>query len=362
MVLLPRAMRDPAVLARAVTYDRPEFLCQALDAPANPKWAIADRELSAHVHEALLKGSFRAANALLDIGARVLCGTFLPRRSLCEGANVDPGSPDFSCCYLGSLALAARSGYHMKFWYKPSAQYSSEREFWKWKKRAMEKIVQQLRDILVLEVDGQGGLSSWDYQTELNLALIEAASSHAHSNEVIDFLLDNGADVNAETDSWDVGLVLFNALNEGRPSLFKSKVEYLLDQGVDVSRVRSTEGDQTPLQFLLTKLYRSCQYSSDSSTTIARFFALMDVLEDLGCLKWPTALLTSVESDEFDGINGSGGLGCVDEALALEASARDARSGLLDPHEPGVRELQMIFSDPDVSLQSLKEALWDRIT
>lgn len=110
----------------------------------------------------------------------------------------------------------------------------------------MQRIAQQIREMF-REMDGQGEPNSWYYQTELNIASIEAASLVVHSTEDLGFLLDDGANVNVEANSCNVVLALFKAPNKGRPRHFGPKVEYLLHGKVGLSRVRSSEGDQTTL-------------------------------------------------------------------------------------------------------------------
>ncbi|KAK1507976.1 hypothetical protein CABS01_16877 [Colletotrichum abscissum] len=73
-----------------------------------------------------------------------------------------------------------------------------------------------------------------EYQRELDYALIEAAKADAHSSEVMKFLLEAGADIDSETNSHIVAQAWYNALDEEVPSLFRSKVEFLIRHGVDL--------------------------------------------------------------------------------------------------------------------------------
>ncbi|KAI8317626.1 hypothetical protein K4K59_004161 [Colletotrichum sp. SAR11_240] len=91
------------------------------------------------------------------------------------------------------------------------------------------------------------------YRRELDIALIEAANADAHSIEMMEFLLAAGANINAEMNDQYVGQVWRNALDEEVPSLFRAKVEFLVERGVDTSRVWSWQGPLTSAEFFLKK-------------------------------------------------------------------------------------------------------------
>ncbi|KAK2036284.1 hypothetical protein LZ31DRAFT_601402 [Colletotrichum somersetense] len=273
-------------MAWAVVHDRPDIVLRVLGYQSTYGNIAARYNLNIPLHRALMSGSFRAANALLDMGADVIYSSDSQRRSSCQ-RTVDWLS-ESGCSLLGSLALAAGARFHIGLWYNPSCTYSSERQFWTWKKRAMQKIV--IRLARLADQDREVAICGADlteYQRELDYALMEAAKSDAHSAEMMGFLLGAGAHVNREADSQIVGQTWYNVLDEEVPSLFRSKVEFLIQHGVDHSRVWSWEGVRTPVQFFLTKLHRSCQYTADSSSFVPRALYFMDFLATRGCLRWP---------------------------------------------------------------------------
>ncbi|EQB51799.1 hypothetical protein CGLO_08637 [Colletotrichum gloeosporioides Cg-14] len=273
----------------AVERDRSDTLTQILALRSTPKWAITPRDLSAHLVEALRAGSFRVADALLNAGAEIIYSASSRPELRSEEVAIRTSE---SHGHLGSLALAARSRYHLTFWYKPTKPYASEAEYWRWKKRTMMKILARMR-IDVSRRHMEYPILSFDgYRRELDIALIEAANADAHSIEMMDFLLATGANMNAEMNDQYVGQVWRNALDEEVPSLFRAKVKFLMERGVNTNRVWSWQGALTPAEFFLKKLHWSCRFWADTSF-INRALWMMDLLEGWGCLEWP---LTAFET------------------------------------------------------------------
>ncbi|KAI3532651.1 hypothetical protein CABS02_13796 [Colletotrichum abscissum] len=338
-ILYRRAIADPTALAWAVSHDRPDVVHGILGHQADPHRFAASFELNILLHQALVHGSFKTANALLDLGADVVYSSDSQQRSSCQ--KTTDWLANGTCPLLGSLALAASSRFHIGFWYDPNCGYSSERHFWDWKKMAMEKILKKLaapvcRDqhMIACEPDLN------EYQRELDYALIEAAKADAHSLEVMEFLLKAGADIGSEANSHIVGQAWYNALDEEVPSLFRSKVEFLIQHGVDRTRVWSPlEGLQTPMQFILKKLHRCCRYTTDGSLSIPKALYFMDFLASRGCLRWPKVTDMSMDhnGNTHPLIPNFGG------------------------YEAGSQELNFIFSDTDVSIQPLQQALRQHI-
>ncbi|KAK1659802.1 hypothetical protein BDP55DRAFT_636633 [Colletotrichum godetiae] len=338
-ILYRRAIEDPTALAWAVSHDRPDVVHGILGHQADPHRFAASFELNILLHQALVRASFKTANALLDVGADVVYSSDSRRRSSCQ--KTIGWLANGTCPLLGSLALAASSRFHIGFWYDPNCGYSSERQFWDWKKMAMEKILKKLaapvfrdQSVVANEPDRT------EYQRELDYALIEAAKADAHSSEVMEFLLEAGADINSEVNSQIVGQAWYNALDEEVPSLFRSKVEFLIQHGVDRTRVWSPlEGLQTSLQFILTKLHRCCRYTTDGSLSIPKALYFMDFLASRGCLRWPK--VTDMSMDH----HGNNHLSIAN----------------FDENEAGAQELNVIFSDTDVSIRPLQRALCQHI-
>ncbi|KAH9226750.1 hypothetical protein K456DRAFT_1730718 [Colletotrichum gloeosporioides 23] len=239
-----------------------------------------------------------------------------------------------SCGHLGSLALAARSRYHLTFWYRPTKPYASEAEYWRWKKRTMMKILARMRIDVSRRHMEYPTLSFDGYRRELDIALIEAANADAHSIEMMEFLLAAGANINAEMNDQYVGQVWRNALDEEVPSLFRAKVEFVMERGINTNRVWSWQGPLTPAEFFLKKLHWSCLFPADTSF-IDRALWMMDFLEGWGCLEWPLAI--------FEAFNT-----CEMAAQGRELAGLDMGAG---------RELELILNDTDESLQPLQTAL-----
>ncbi|KXH63012.1 hypothetical protein CNYM01_10822 [Colletotrichum nymphaeae SA-01] len=320
-ILYRRAIADPTALAWAVSHDRSDVVHGILGHQADPHRFAASFELNILLRQALMHGSFKTANALLDLGADVVYSSDSQRRSSCQ--KTTDWLANGTCALLGSLALAAGSRFHIGFWSDPNCVYSSERQFWSWKKKAIEKILNKLAA-----------------PRELDYALIEAAKADAHSSEVMKFLLEAGADIDSETNSHIVAQAWYNALDEEVPSLFRSKVEFLIRHGVDRTRVWTPlDGLQTPMQFILKKLHRSCRYATDGSSPIPKALYFMDFLASCGCLRWPK--VTDMSMDQ------------IGNTHLLTAN--------FDGNEAGSRELNFIFSDTDVLIRPLQRALCQHI-
>ncbi|KAJ3945455.1 hypothetical protein N0V92_013538 [Colletotrichum tropicale] len=236
--------------------------------------------------------------------------------------------------HLGSLALATRSRYHLTFWYRPTNPYTSEAEYWRWKKRTMMKILARMRIGVSRRHMEYPTLSFDGYRRELDIALIEAANADAHSIEMMEFLLAAGANINAEMYDQYVGQVWRNALDEEVPSLFRAKVGFLMERGINTNRVWSWQGLLTPAEFFLKKLHWSCLFSADTSF-IDRALWMMDFLEGRSCLEWPLAT--------FEAFNT-----CEMAAQGSELAGLEMGAG---------RELELIFGDTEDSLKPLQTAL-----
>ncbi|KAF6814635.1 Vacuolar calcium ion transporter 2 [Colletotrichum musicola] len=326
-VLYRRALESRTVLTWAVNRDRPDVIERALSYQDRSACRKDTYELNIHLHQALICGSFRAANALLDVGAGVVYCRDSACRSSC--ARTRRWLLDNTSCMLGSLALAARRRYCATVQDNRHCPYTSEREFWGWKRRAMVKITGQLRGLT-----GRFGPASGELQHELDLALIAAVAADAHSPEVMAYLVGIGADVNAVVNSCITGQAWFGALDEEVAELFTDKVRFLLAHGVDAARVFSGDGCQTPIEFLLTKVFRNCFYKMDTSW-IPGALHQMDILEDLGCLTWPSVTLCYEHRDD-----------------RVPTSIRPVHDA-----EPGAHEIQRIFASKSGLVKPLQEAL-----
>ncbi|KAF5519901.1 hypothetical protein CGCA056_v008058 [Colletotrichum aenigma] len=315
----------------AIDRDRFDTLTQILTHRSTPRWAIHPQDLRAHLVGALRTGSFRIADALLNAGAEILysAGSRPELRSE-EVAIRTSGSHG----HLGSLALAARSRYHLTFWYRPTKPYTSEAEYWRWKKRTMMKILARMRIDVSRRHMKYPTLSFDGYRRELDIALIEAANADAHSIEMMEFLLATGANINAEMNDQYVGQVWRNALDDEVPSLFRAKVEFLMERGINTNRVWSWQGPLTPAEFFLKKLHWSCLFSTDTSF-IDRALWMMDLLEGWCCLEWPLA--------SFEAFNTCETAAQGSELAGLEMGA--------------ARELELILDDTEDSLKPLQTAL-----
>ncbi|KAF4817475.1 hypothetical protein CGCSCA5_v005821 [Colletotrichum siamense] len=315
----------------AIDRDRFDTLTQILKHRSTPKWAIHPQDLRAHLVEALRAGSFRIADALLYAGAEILysAGSRPELRSEEVAIRTSESHP-----HLGSLALAARSRYHLTFWYRPTKPYTSEAEYWRWKKRTMMKILERMKIDVSRRHLEYHTLSFDGYRRELDIALIEAAKADAHSIEMMEFLLAEGANMNAEMNDQYVGQVWRNALDEEVPSLFRAKVEFLMERGINTNRVWSWQGPLTPAEFFLKNLHWSCLFSADTSF-IDRALWMMDLLEGWSCLEWPLAT--------FEAFNT-----CEIAARGIELAGLEMGAG---------RELELILYDTEESLRPLKTAL-----
>ncbi|KAF4923599.1 hypothetical protein CGCVW01_v004614 [Colletotrichum viniferum] len=315
----------------AVERDRSDTLTQILALRSAPKWAITPRDLSAHLVEALRAGSFRIADTLLKGGAEIIYSA--GSRPELRSEEVAMRTSD-SHGHLGSLALAARSRYHLTFWYRPTKPYTSEAEYWRWKKRTMMKILARMRIDVSRRHMEYPTLSFDGYRRELDIALIEAANADAHSIEMMEFLLAAGANINAEMNDQYVGQVWRNALDEEVPSLFRAKAEFLMERGINTNRVWSWQGPLTPAEFFLKKLHWSCLFSTDTSF-IDRALWMMDLLEGWCCLEWPLATFEAF-------------ITCEMAAQGSELAGLEMGAG---------RELELILDDMEESLKPVQTAL-----
>ncbi|KAH9225355.1 hypothetical protein K456DRAFT_43982 [Colletotrichum gloeosporioides 23] len=337
-ILYCGAFRSRTALAWAVRHDRPDIIHRAIIYQIHSPQANLCPDMNISLHEALRNGSFRAANALLDLGADIVYSSDCCRRSACRDTNAWLSKRCSSS--LGSLALGAQRRYHMLLWYNTQCTYLTEVEFWEWKKLVMAKVLRRLEANL--------SVNSWadasetplaEYQREVDYALIEAASADAHATEMMDHLLKAGANVDLETNSHIVGQTWSNALSEEVPNLFKSKVDFLIDHGVNVDRLWLWESVYTPVEFFLTKLHRSCPFTSEPSF-ISRIPECADFLESRGCLRWP----------------------CIAFADANGGEQNDWGTSTADDAEPGMRELANIFADTDRRLLPLQKRLHERVS
>ncbi|KAK2771404.1 hypothetical protein CKAH01_14326 [Colletotrichum kahawae] len=227
----------------------------------------------------------------------------------------------------------------MLLWYNTDCTYPTEAEFWEWKKLVMAKVLRRLQENLIAN-SGSNAFEAIlaEYQREIDYALIEAASADAHTTEVMKYLLQVGANINLEANSQIVGQTWSNALSEEVPTLFKSKVDFLIDQGVHVHRVWSWERTCTPIEFLLTKLHRCFPFSNET-TFVLRVLECADFLESRGCFRWPSVVCDEADDGEQNDW----------DTLAPGAA------------EPGMRELADIFADTDRRLLPLQTMLRERL-
>ncbi|KAI8298301.1 hypothetical protein K4K61_011828 [Colletotrichum sp. SAR11_59] len=145
---------------------------------------------------------------------------------------------------------------------------------------------------------------------------------------MMEFLLAAGANINAEMNDQCVGQVWRNALDDEVPSLFRAKVEFLMERGINTNRVWSWQGPLTPAEFFLKKLHWSCLFSTDTPF-IGRGLWMMEFLEGRGCLEWPLAAFEAFNTCE----------------IALQASE------LAGLEVGAARELELILNDTEESLQ-----------
>ncbi|KAI8215244.1 hypothetical protein K4K48_012209 [Colletotrichum sp. SAR 10_66] len=231
-------------------------------------------------------------------------------------------------------AILLEAGISCKIRPPPTKPYTSEAEYWRWKKRTMMKILERMKIDVSRRHLEYPTLSFDGYRRELDIALIEAAKADAHSIEMMDFLLAAGANMNADMNDQYVGQVWRNALDEEVPSLFRAKVEFLMERGINTKEVWSWQGPLTPAEFFLKKLHWSCLFSADTSF-IDRALWMMDLLEGWSCLEWPLAI--------FEAFNT-----CEMAAQGRELAGLEMGAG---------RELELILNDTEESLQPLQTAL-----
>ncbi|KAJ0338034.1 hypothetical protein COL922a_006046 [Colletotrichum nupharicola] len=131
-----------------------------------------------------------------------------------------------------------------------------------------------------------------------------------------------------------VGQVWRNALDEEVPSLFRAKVEFLMERGINTNRVWSWQGPLTPAGFFLKKLHWSCLFSADTSF-IDRVLRMMELLEGWCCLEWPFAALEAFNT-------------CEMAAQGIELAGLEMGAG---------SELEFILDDTEDSLKPLQTAL-----
>lgn len=326
-----RAIRDVDALKRVAALDDATMMCRILDHQVPPSRELRPEDMRTTLHEAIRLGSFRVATEILCQVA-VAESRELTGSPIATNARVAANAP----YQLGSLSIAARMRYYDPFRNKPGAEYASEAEFWMWKKRTMEGVLAALAAKLFEVFPHDQEARDHHGKTELNLALVQAAGADAHSVEVMNLLVEAGADVNAGTDFQFGGQAWHSVLDEEAPSLFRAKVDFLLGRGVDSDRVKTFQGIRTPVGFMLWKLRQSC-WLSRSTSFIGRALDFMGFLESRGCLRWPR----------------------VNVEVPPEGGSGDGfpRVVVLDMREPGARELGLIMSDEDESLRPIREAL-----
>ncbi|EXF86368.1 hypothetical protein CFIO01_00065 [Colletotrichum fioriniae PJ7] len=369
-LLYRKAVRDHAVLLRLVRNDQSDIILRVLKCQIGPDCVAPQYYLDSCLHDALLGGHLKAANVLLGNGAEPVFSNDVLNRS--EHRETRDWLQVHDATGLGSLALAARSRYHMTFWYKDFKPYTSEEEFWIYKKKAMETILEKLRSHFGRDSDQYGlkiseahylrdkhedeekepMLRHPKYARELDMALAEAATADGHSIELMDFLFGCGATVTCELTPQLAGHAWHNALNEEVPALFKAKVDLLLRRGVDPTSVWTWEGMRTPIQFFLRKLYRNFQYFEEPNAFTNKVFGYMEYLESRGCLCWPQSTLRS-----FVLSVGTAQIACTIGYPRAEEHDGMSTSSFVDDATDGRRELELIFEEPDQSLLPLRVAL-----
>ncbi|OHE95120.1 hypothetical protein CORC01_09507 [Colletotrichum orchidophilum] len=342
-----KAAQSLAALHRLVEEDQGRIIQRVLSYQVKVKSAAPQHFLDISLFQALSAGHFKAAYALLNGGAEIIFSTYSPDRSQC--CETREWLKDNDVLGLGSLAHAARSRYHMTFWYKSTAPpYASEEYFWKWKGKVLEKIWVRLQLHFIQDISlGLPSVANQTYSRELNMALAEAATADAHSIDMMEYLIRKGADAHCQNSPQLTGQAWHNALNEEVPALFEAKVNLLLYHGVDPMKVWTWEGARTPIQFFLTKLYRDSLYGEEGSPFVNKVLGYMDYLESCGCLRWPQTTLESFVPD----------IGTV-QLNGTIGNDQTEENDLCDAHGvDGSRELDLIFNEPNESLQPLREAL-----
>ncbi|KAI3557064.1 hypothetical protein CABS01_10302 [Colletotrichum abscissum] len=373
-LLYRKAVRDHAVLLRLVRNDQSDIILRVLKSQIRPNCVAPQHYLDSCLHDALLGGHLKAADVLFGNGAEPVFSIDVANRS--EHRETRDWLQVHDATGLGSLALAARSRYHMTFWYKDFEPYTSEEEFWIYKKKAMKTILEKLRSHFGRDSDQYGlkiseahylrdehedekkepMLRHPKYARELDMALAEAATADGHSIELMDFLFGCGATVTCELTPQLAGHAWHNALNEEIPALFEAKVDLLLRHGVDPTSVWTWEGMRTPIQFFLRKLYRNFQYFEEPGAFTNKVFGYMEYLESRGCLRWPRSTLRS-----FVLSVGTVQINCIIDYPRAEEHDDMSTTSLIEDATDGRRELELIFKEPDPSLLPLRVALSNQI-
>ncbi|KAK1674062.1 hypothetical protein BDP55DRAFT_667850 [Colletotrichum godetiae] len=234
----------------------------------------------------------------------------------------------------------------MTFWYKVCAPYASEKEFWEYKRKVMKIILENLE----IQIPKHDPILAG----ELDMALAEAANADGHSVELMEFLFNNGASVSCKSTPQVAGKAWRNALSEEIPALFEAKVDWLLLHDVDPTNVRTWEGTRTPIQFFLRKLYQKFERPEEGSAFRNKVFGYMEYLESWGCLHWPQSTLRSFVLS----------IGTVQINCIIDYPRTEEHYGLLSAGSDkadGRRELELIFNEPNESLEPLRVALSSQI-
>ncbi|KXH55718.1 hypothetical protein CSAL01_07667 [Colletotrichum salicis] len=339
-----KALQDHTVLLQLVRNDQGDILEPILHSQVKPKWAAPQHYLDSCLHDALLGGHVKAADAFINNGAEIFLSDDVIVRS--EFPETREWLEAHDATGLGSLALAARSRYHMTFWYKGCAPYASEKAFWECKRKVMKRILEKLE----IQIPKHDPILA----RELDMALAEAANADGHSIELMEFLFNNDASVSCKFTPQVAGKAWHNALNEEIPALFEAKVDWLLLHDVDPTKVWTWEGMRTLIQFFLRKSYRSFQCFEEGSAFTNKVFGYMEYLESWGCLHWPQSTLRSFVLS----------IGTVQINCIIDYPRTEEYCGMLSAGGDNAddrRELELIFNEPDESLQPLRVALSNQI-
>jgi hypothetical protein len=232
-----------AAIEWAVDNDRGETIRLAAACLGWTRETAPSFKLTSQFFRAVRDVRLFAAEALLDAGALISLSS--------QNEKVSREHMMIGCIFVthdggwGSLAHLASSRYHMTCWYeKPEKRrkHANEIDFWKQKKRVMEKVLKKIANHEVFRLkdgphDGQSLC-----RKELDMAFIHATLADAHSVAVMKFLLGLGANPEAETEGPFKSSALRYALAEEVPALFRAKIDALAAAGVDMGKIPGSDG------------------------------------------------------------------------------------------------------------------------
>lgn len=233
---------DPSATLRwAALHDKPETVLKLggyqVPSPSS-RYRLAPSLINREFYKSLQYGSFRAAYALLDLGARAVHD---------YDTKVQPKPADeemmswlkghYAC---GSLAVAAGTRYYL-----PQGEgerpYASEREFWRWKRKVMLRMLGQLGAAALRGPAENLDQRLNEYRCQVDAALVRAASADAHATSCMELLLTAGAILQLGERCVSSPNALFVAVHDEVPSLCRAKVEFLVNRGTDLCSMLGSE-------------------------------------------------------------------------------------------------------------------------